>query len=292
MSKITNAVGVLLILTCFAMTITGCDGSAEKKTDRSKEKSSGSNSIPGGGNWPDWVPSIVPEYKYGRVKTSVELPDKDGGALILGKIQWKQDPYASYKKDLLDKGWKVLEESEYGEGKHLNVKHGDYSLLYAFSKEGGVSIHYGKSDDGGNGGGSSSRGGGSAVGDGVVAGRVSFMFDGKQYSGTTCIANSFPGGNSTSITSGADEGELTLMLEIPGTATGEFDEKAGATCSFVEPPFNMYNSETVTITVSDYGKIGSAVKGTFSGMLVNQLDSTRKPITDGTFTAQRHLNVE
>lgn len=129
-------------------------------------------------------------------------------------------------------------------------------------------------------------------GDGVVAGHVSFMFDGKQYSGTTCIANSFPGGNSTSITCGADEGEWALMLEIPGTATGEFDEKAGATCSFVKPPFKMYDSEAVTITVSAYGKIGNAVGGTFSGMLVNQLDSTRKPITDGTFTAQRHFNVE
>ncbi len=118
------------------------------------------------------------------------------------------------------------------------------------------------------------------------------MFDGKQYSGTTCIANSFPDGNSTSITSGADEGEWTLMLEIPGTATGVFDKKAGATCSFVNPPFNMYNSEAVTITVTAYGKIGNAVEGTFSGMLVNQLDSTRKSITDGTFKAHRHLNVE
>ena len=150
----------------------------------------------------------------------------------------------------------------------------------------------GKGGDGGNGGGSSAGGGGPAGGDGVVAGRVSFMFDGKQHSGTTCIANSFPGENSTSITSGADEGEWTLMLEIPGTAAGTFDEKAGATCSFVKPPFHMYDSESVTITVSSYGEVGSAVEGTFSGMLVHQMDSTRKPIEDGTFTAQRHLNVE
>jgi len=134
--------------------------------------------------------------------------------------------------------------------------------------------------------------GGPAGDDGVVAGRISFVFDGKQYGGTTCIANCFPGEKSTSITSGGDESEWTLMLEIPGTATGQFDEDAGATCSFIKPPFSNYDSETVTIAVSDYGKVGGVVEGSFSGMLINQLDSTRKPITEGVFTAQRHLNVE
>lgn len=147
MSKIIKVAGVLLILIWFAMTTTGCDRSAEKKTDTSKEKSSSSEAIPRDGNWPDWVPSIVPEYKYGRVLTSVKRPDEDGGTLILGKIQKDQDPYASYKKDLLDNGWKVINEDDYGQGKHLNVKQAGYSLLYAFSdKGGGVSIHYGKSD--------------------------------------------------------------------------------------------------------------------------------------------------
>lgn len=150
----------------------------------------------------------------------------------------------------------------------------------------------GNGGDGGNGGGGSEVGDGPTADDGIVAGHVSFMFDGKQYSGTTCIANCFPGDNSTSITSGADEGEWTLMLEIPGTTTGAFDENASATCSFVEPPFNMYDSEAVTITLSAYGEVGGVVEGTFSGMLIDQLDSTRKPITDGTFTAQRHFNVE
>ena len=74
------------------------------------------------------------------------MRDEGWGALISGKLQMNQNPYASYKKDLLDKGWKVLEESEDGQWKHLNMKHGGYSLLYAFSKEGGVSIHYGKSE--------------------------------------------------------------------------------------------------------------------------------------------------
>ena len=143
-----------------------------------------------------------------------------------------------------------------------------------------------------SGGTASAAGRGPAGRNGIVAGRVAFTFDGQQYSGTTCIANSFPGEKSTSITSGADEGEWTLMLEIPGTAAGTFDEKAGATCSFVKPPFHMYDSESVTITVSSYGEVGSAVEGTFSGMLVHQMDSTRKPIEDGAFTAQRHLNVE
>jgi hypothetical protein len=147
MSKISKVAGVLLILTCFVMTITGCDRSAEKKTDTSKEKSSGSKSIPRDSNWPDWVLSIVPEYKYGRVLTSTKMPDEDGGTLILNKIQKDQDPYASYKKDLLDSGWEVINEDDYGLGKHLNVKQSGYSLLYAFSdKGGGVSIHYGKSE--------------------------------------------------------------------------------------------------------------------------------------------------
>lgn len=149
----------------------------------------------------------------------------------------------------------------------------------------------GKGGDGGNGADNNAVGG-PAGDDGVVAGRISFVFDGKQYGGTTCIANSFPGENSTSITSGGDESEWTLMLEIPGTATGQFDEDAGATCSFIKPPFSNYDSETVTIAVSAYGKVGGVVEGTFSGMLINQLDSTRKPITEGIFTAQRHLNVE
>lgn len=146
MNRIIKVAGVFLILTCFAITITGCDSNAGEKTDMSKEKSSGGMPIPGGSNWPDWAPSIVPEYKYGRVVTAVEMPDENGGALILGKLQMNQDPYASYKKDLLDKGWEVIDESELGETKHLNVKHSGYSLLYAFSKGGGVSIHFGKSE--------------------------------------------------------------------------------------------------------------------------------------------------
>ena len=149
----------------------------------------------------------------------------------------------------------------------------------------------GNGGDGGNGADNNAVGG-LAGDDGVVAGRISFVFDGKQYGGTTCIANFFPGENSTSITSGGDESEWALMLEIPGTATGQFYEDAGASCSFIKPPFGNYDSETVTIAVSAYGKVGGVVEGTFSGMLINQLDSTRKPITEGIFTAQRHLNVE
>ena len=149
----------------------------------------------------------------------------------------------------------------------------------------------GKGGDGGNGAHNNAVGD-PAVDDRVVAGRISFVFDGKQYGGTTCIANSLPGENSTSITSGGDKREWTLMLEIPGTATGQFDEDSGATCSFIKPPFSNYDSETVTIVVSAYGKVGGVVEGTFSGMLINQLDSTRKPITQGIFTAQRHLNIE
>ena len=149
----------------------------------------------------------------------------------------------------------------------------------------------GKGGDGGNGAGNNAVGG--PVGnDGVVAGRINFVFDGKQYGGTTCIANSFPGENSTSITSGGDDSEWTLMLEIPGTATGQFDKESGATCSFIKPPFGNYDSESITIAVSAYGKVGGVVEGTFSGVLINQLDSTRKPITEGVFAAQRHLNVE
>ena len=150
----------------------------------------------------------------------------------------------------------------------------------------------GNGGDGGNSGGIRPGGSGPASGEGVVAGRISFMFDGKHYSGTTCIANSFPGESSTSITGGGDESEWTLMLEIPSTATGQFDEDAGATCSFIKPPFNNYDSEALTIAVSAYGKVGGVVEGTFSGMLINQLDATRKPITEGIFTAQRHLNVK
>ncbi|MBN1826421.1 MAG: hypothetical protein JW958_09150 [Candidatus Eisenbacteria bacterium] len=156
----------------------------------------------------------------------------------------------------------------------------------------GLGSGCGNGGDGGKNGNVSAKGSGPASGDGVVAGRVSFMFDGKQYSGKTCIANSFPGENSTSVTSGGDESEWTLMMEIPGTATGQFDEDAGATCSFIEPPFNNYDSEAITIAVSAYGEVGGVVEGTFSGMLINQLDSSREPITEGKFTAQRHLNVE
>jgi len=160
-------------------------------------------------------------------------------------------------------------------------------LLVALLVVVGLGLGCGKGGDDTADGGNSAGGAGPAGPDGVVAGHVSFTIDGTQYSGTTCIANAFPGENSTSITSGADEGEWSLMLEIPGTAAGTFDEKAGATCSFVKPPFNMYDSEAVTITVSSYGKAGGSLEGTFSGMLVDQLDSTRTPITDGTFTAQR-----
>ncbi len=165
-------------------------------------------------------------------------------------------------------------------------------LLVALLVAVGFGLGCGKSGDGTADDGNNAGGAGPASRDGVVAGHVSFTIDGKQYSGTTCLADSFPGENSTSITSGADEDEWSLMLEIPGTAPGTFDEKAGATCSFIQPPFNMYDSEAVTIAVSSYGKAGGSVEGTFSGMLVHQLDSTRMPITDGTFTAQRHRNVE
>ncbi len=149
----------------------------------------------------------------------------------------------------------------------------------------------GNGGEGGNGGGSTAGGGGPAGGDEVVAGRVSFMFDDKQYSGTTCTANSLPDGNSTSINVTGARG-WSLMLEIPGVAAGTFNEKDGAKCSLLTPPSNVYTSETITITLSSYGKVGGSVKGTFSGMLVHYVDSTRKPITDGTFKAHRHLNVE
>jgi hypothetical protein len=117
----------------------------------------------------------------------------------------------------------------------------------------------GKGGDGGNGTDDNAVGG-PAGDDAIVAGRLRFVVDRKQYDCTTCIARPNPRKNITFIKGGGNEIGWALTLKFPGTATGQFDEDAGATCSFLKPPFGDYDSETVTIAVSAYGKDGGVVE--------------------------------
>lgn len=142
--KVITCIVVVLFL-IFSLCICVFSGGSQGKDD----KKSGNGAPVSGDNWPDWVPEIIPVYQHGRVIASAEMDDEDGGALIFGKIQMDQDPYNSYKKDLLDKEWELIDEGEFEHTRYLNMKHGDYMLLYTLSTGGGgVSIHYGKEDEG------------------------------------------------------------------------------------------------------------------------------------------------
>ncbi|MBM3316645.1 MAG: hypothetical protein FJY75_02225 [Candidatus Eisenbacteria bacterium] len=141
----------------------------------------------------------------------------------------------------------------------------------------------------GTGCGDKDKGPGPDNGGGVDA-QITFTLDGTQRTSDICLANYMVDEVLTSITSG-DGMSWTLLFEFPGSGTGSFSTAGGATASLTLAPY-WYEAETFTVTVSAYGGIGGAVKGTFSGTLVNIADDDdRKQVTNGTFTAERLPNV-
>jgi len=136
----------------------------------------------------------------------------------------------------------------------------------------------------------SSKSKGSGKG-GDVKGQITFTFDGTKYSSTNCLAHYMVSDTETSITAGDGE-TWTLTLEFPGKSKGSFSKKKGASAGFVLPPLNQYNAKEFKFTVSAYGGIGGAIKGTFSGTMVNNVDKNDvKQITNGTFTAKRGADI-
>ena len=135
-NRVTNAFIVMFLV--FALCIAGCSGGPQEKDDTRP----GNGAPVSGNNWPNWAPAFIPEYQYGSVFMALE--QNGGGSIIFADIRMDRDPYGSYKKDLLDKGWEVEEETENEEAKHLHMKHDGYWLTYAFPKDGeGVSIYFG-----------------------------------------------------------------------------------------------------------------------------------------------------
>ena len=56
------------------------------------------------------MPPVIPVYQYGLVFTAAQ--QDGGGAIVFVNVHMDRDPYGSYMKDLLDKGWEVEKESE------------------------------------------------------------------------------------------------------------------------------------------------------------------------------------
>ena len=93
--------------------------------------------------WPAWIPPIIPPYGYGKVFHAMD--HNGGGSLIFGGVDLAQDPYGSYKQELLDAGWVVDEETETEEARFLGAKREGYWLRYSFPRDGqGVQIYFGK----------------------------------------------------------------------------------------------------------------------------------------------------
>ena len=150
--------------------VLGVVRSGSSESSKAKDDSKpGNEAQVSGKNWPTWVPDIIPLYQYGTV--FMAMKQNDGGSIIFTDVRIDRDPYSAYKKDLLDKGWQVDEETENDQAKHLHVKHDGYWLTYAFPKDGeGVSIYFG--NDGKENGKTSngSTGGQPSQGDAVPSG--------------------------------------------------------------------------------------------------------------------------
>jgi len=128
-------------------------------------------------------------------------------------------------------------------------------------------------------------------GNGDVTTTLSFKLDDVDYSTEICIGNFFPDEDLTSITAG-DGSTWTLTLEFPDDGTGTFDETAMTGSLVIAPTLTSLEFQDVAMTVSAYGGVGDEITGTFSGTLVNIADDDDvRAVTEGVFTAERHIDV-
>ena len=162
-----QAKSIVSLVVCFSVVFllvaAGCGGLGEKAIEKAMDKlmeteteaveteaniRDGARPVRrplfGGSNWPAWVPSAIPVYRYGDIMH--EYDEDDEGALVFMNIQMDNEPYESYKKELADKGWVAYEEMEMDQVKYLHMEQGEYWLVYTFPNDGdGVSIYFGGS---------------------------------------------------------------------------------------------------------------------------------------------------
>lgn len=137
-----KTVRALAVACMAALLATGCmeEGSPAAGDEAGADQSAAA-SADAVSEWPGWVPSMIPEYRYGTVLAAVQ--EDDGGSLVFVNVRMDQDPYESYRSTLLNSGWVVDQEDETDQGRHLSVVREDHQLMYAFPHDGqGVAIHY------------------------------------------------------------------------------------------------------------------------------------------------------
>lgn len=132
---------------------------------------------------------------------------------------------------------------------------------------------------------------GNGNGNGDVTTTLSFKLDDVDHSTEICIGNFFPDEDMTSITAG-DGTSWTLVLEFPDDGPGSFDETGMTGSLVIAPSLTALEFQDVSLTVSAYGGVGDEITGTFSGTLVNIADDDDvRAVTEGVFTAERHIDV-
>jgi len=78
--------------------------------------------------WPNDMPNVVPEFKYGTLKyaSSVDTADSKGWNVIYESV--KSTATASYKSDLTSKGWANVQDMLTGEWDTFSAENGEWVI--------------------------------------------------------------------------------------------------------------------------------------------------------------------
>lgn len=60
--------------------------------------------------WPDYLPDLVPKFKYGEVRTDSDDDKSSPYTLLVFKL--KEDSFTKYKTELESENWSILSEEE------------------------------------------------------------------------------------------------------------------------------------------------------------------------------------
>jgi hypothetical protein len=119
-------IAAMLLIFLFPVLLIGCIAG-----DRPDGKQSSIDPIV----WPGWVPSMIPEYRYGEIVRVDEF--EYGGSPKIVNIQMDKNPFESYRKELEDKGWVISYEFETEEGEFgIGLVQDENNLIYSFTDDG------------------------------------------------------------------------------------------------------------------------------------------------------------